>query len=110
MMIGEKIEIGKTFPHIFILLIVVVNKMGSYGNEFSEYSCAFCCDYAETTNLKPFLKTVKMIKSHWTGINNYNESKINNIILEGINSKVQLVKKICCRFSNLSMNSKKALL
>lgn len=51
-----------------------------------------------------------MIKSHWTGINNYNESKINNIILEGINSKVQLVKKICCRFSNLSMNSKKALL
>ncbi|MDB3907883.1 transposase [Crocinitomicaceae bacterium] len=75
-----------------------------------QYSCAFWCDYAETTNLKPFLNTVKMIKSHWTGINNYNESKINNIILEGINSKVQLVKKICCRFSNLSMNSKKALL
>jgi transposase len=63
---------------------------------------AFWCDYAETTNLEPFLKTVKMIKSHWTGINNYTKSKINNGILEGINSKVQLAKKRARGYRNIN--------
>lgn len=62
---------------------------------------AFWCDYAENSNLEPFLKTVKMIKNHWTGINNYTKSNINNGILEGINSKVQLAKKRARGYRNI---------
>ncbi len=62
---------------------------------------AFWCDYAENSNLEPFTKTVKMIKRHWTGINNYTKSKINNGILEGINSKVQLAKKRARGYRNI---------
>ena len=42
-----------------------------------------------------------MIKRHWTGINNYTKSKINNGILEGINSKVQLAKKRARGYRNI---------
>ena len=62
---------------------------------------AFWCDYAENSNLEPFTRTVKMIKRHWTGINNYTKSKINNGILEGINSKVQLAKKRARGYRNV---------
>ncbi|MFM6223347.1 MAG: transposase, partial [Dolichospermum sp.] len=54
---------------------------------------AFWCDLAENSNLAPFHNVSKTIKNHWQGIVNYTHSKINNGILEGINSKIQLAKK-----------------
>jgi len=54
---------------------------------------AFWCDLVEERGIFPFLKVVKTIKSHWSGIIKYIESKINNGILEGLNSKIQLAKK-----------------
>jgi transposase len=33
------------------------------------------------------------MKAHWSGLVNYSETKLNNGILEGINSKIQLAKK-----------------
>jgi len=42
-----------------------------------------------------------MLKSHWSGINNYFKSKLNNGILEGINSKIQLAKKRARGFRNI---------
>jgi transposase len=54
---------------------------------------AFWCDLAEESGIFPFKKAVKTIKAHWTGIINYIESRINNGILEGLNSKIQLAKK-----------------
>lgn len=54
---------------------------------------AFWCDLAENSNLAPFIKAAKTIKNHWDGIINYTKSKINNGVLEGINSKIQLAKK-----------------
>jgi transposase len=51
------------------------------------------CDEVEKTNMPPFKQFVKMIKSHWTGIVNFCETQINNGILEGINSKIQLAKR-----------------
>ena len=61
-------------------------------NEAESY-LAFWCDLAEESNIYPFKKLVKTIKAHWSGIVNYIESKINNGILEGLNSKIQLAKK-----------------
>ncbi|NBC26434.1 MAG: ISL3 family transposase, partial [Bacteroidetes bacterium] len=36
---------------------------------------------------------VKTVKKHWDGILNYITSKLTNGILEGINSKIQLIKR-----------------
>jgi len=54
---------------------------------------AFWCDIATESGIFPFQKAVNTIKAHWRGIVNYIESHINNGILEGINSKIQLAKK-----------------
>jgi transposase len=51
------------------------------------------CSEVEKSNITPFKQFVKMIKAHWTGIVNFCETEINNGVLEGINSKVQLAKK-----------------
>lgn len=54
---------------------------------------AFWCDIVEESGIRPFIKVANTIKAHWTGIINYIESRINNGILEGLNSKIQLAKK-----------------
>lgn len=62
---------------------------------------AFWCDLVEDSGIFPFKKAVKTIKSHWTGILNYIESRINNGILEGLNSKIQLAKKRARGYRNV---------
>lgn len=62
---------------------------------------AFWCDLVEESGVFPFKKAVKTIKSHWTGILNYIESRINNGILEGLNSKIQLAKKRARGYRNV---------
>lgn len=51
------------------------------------------CNEVEKSNIIPFKQFVKTVKAHWTGIVNFCEAEINNGILEGINSKVQLAKR-----------------
>jgi transposase len=51
------------------------------------------CKQVDKSNIAPFQQFVKTVKSHWTGIVNFCEKEINNGILEGINSKVQLAKR-----------------
>lgn len=67
--------------------------------EASSY-LAYWCDIAEESKLEPFISVVDTIKRHWTGIVNYIKSKLNNGILEGINSKIQLAKKRARGFRN----------
>ena len=62
---------------------------------------AFWCDMTEESGIFPFIKFVKTIKSHWTGIINYINSKISNGILEGINSKIQLAKRRARGYRNI---------
>lgn len=69
--------------------------------EDAESYLAFWCDMAQDSGIFPFMKFVKTIKSHWTGIINYIESKISNGILEGINSKIQLVKRRARGYRNI---------
>ena len=61
--------------------------------EEAESYLAFWCDIADDSGIFPFQKVVRTIKAHWSGIINYIESRINNGILEGLNSKIQLAKK-----------------
>lgn len=59
----------------------------------AETYLAFWCEYADDSAIYLFQKTSKTIKAHWSGIINYIESRINNGVIEGINSKIQLAKK-----------------
>ena len=63
---------------------------------------AFWCDLAEESAIRPFVKVVNTIKAHWTGIINYIQSRINNGILEGLNSKIQLAKKRARGYRNIN--------
>jgi transposase len=48
--------------------------------------------WATHSRLKPMIKAARTIKNHWEGILNWRKSKINNGILEGLNSVIQAVK------------------
>ncbi len=62
---------------------------------------SYWCDLAEESGIKSFVEVVKTIKNHWDGIMNYIKSKLNNGILEGINSKIQLAKKRARGYRNI---------
>lgn len=61
--------------------------------EEAESYLAFWCDMVDESKISSFIKASNTIKAHWSGVINYIESKINNGILEGLNSKIQLAKK-----------------
>ena len=63
---------------------------------------AFWCDLADESGIFPFKKAVNTIKAHWSGIINYIESRINNGILEGLNSQIQLAKKRARGYRNIN--------
>jgi len=62
---------------------------------------SYWCDLVEDSKIQPFLKAASTIKGHWSGIINYFNSKLNNGILEGINSKIQLAKKRARGYRNI---------
>jgi len=43
--------------------------------------------------LKPVIKVARMIKSHWENVVTYFDHRITNAVSEGLNSKIQTVKK-----------------
>ena len=48
--------------------------------------------WATHSKLEPIIKAAKTVKRHWDGIVKWHESKINNGILEGLNSVIQAAK------------------
>ena len=51
------------------------------------------CAEVETSKIPAFMKFVKTVKAHLSGIINFIETKITNAILESINNKIQMAKK-----------------
>lgn len=51
------------------------------------------CNEVETAKIPAFMAFAKTVRSHWSGIVHFVESRITNGILEGINSKIQLAKR-----------------
>ena len=49
-------------------------------------------NWATHSRLDPVIKAAKSIKKHWDGVINWFESRINNGILEGLNSVIQAAK------------------
>jgi transposase len=63
---------------------------------------AYWCDLVNDSKIQPFMSVAKTIKLHWTGVVNFFKSGLNNGILEGINSKIQLAKRRARGFRNMS--------
>lgn len=63
---------------------------------------SYWCDLAEESKIYPFIKAAKTLKAHWSGLVNYSETNLNNGILEGINSKIQLAKKRARGYRNIN--------
>ena len=59
------------------------------------------CEEVENSKIPAFMKFVKTVRSHWSGIIHFVETKITNGILEGINSKVQLAKRRARGYRNI---------
>lgn len=59
------------------------------------------CNEVEEAKIPAFMAFARMVKSHWSGIIHFVESRINNGILEGINSKVQLAKRRARGYRNM---------
>jgi len=55
--------------------------------------------WATHSRLDPIIKVAKTIRSHWDGVVNWMRSKINNGILEGLNSVIQAAKAKARGFS-----------
>ena len=55
---------------------------------------------ATHSRLKAVTEVAKTIKAHWDGILNYFDSRITNGILEGMNSIVQLTKRMARGYRN----------
>lgn len=70
-------------------------------SEEAEGYLAYWCDLAEESKILPFIKVVNTIKGHWNGVVNFFQSRLNNGILEGINSKIQLAKKRARGYRNI---------
>jgi transposase len=62
---------------------------------------SYWCDLVEESKIFPFIQAAKTLKAHWFGIVNYAETNLNNGILEGINSKIQLAKKRARGYRNI---------
>ena len=70
--------------------------------EQAEGYLAFWCDMVEDSGITAFLKFVKTLRSHWNGVINYTKSRLTNGILEGINSKIQLIKRRARGYRNIT--------
>ena len=61
---------------------------------------AYWCDLVQESGIYPFIKFTNTLKSHWSGLINFAESKISNGVMEGINNKIQLAKRRARGYKN----------
>jgi transposase len=59
------------------------------------------CQLSEASDLEHFQKVAQCVRYHMAGILEYIKSRINNGILEGINSKIQLAKRRARGYRNM---------
>ena len=72
--------------------------------EYKEEAGAFLsywCDLVDEAKIFPFKKFVNTLKTHWSGIMNYFDSRLTNGVLEGINNKIQLAKRRARGYRNI---------
>lgn len=89
-------QVGDFKDYIYLLMNQITDFYHRKQYEQLAAQLMFIADFAQEQ-----LKTnaiTKTIKSHFKGITNYSKSKVSNGILEGINSKIQAIKRIARGF------------
>lgn len=56
--------------------------------------------WASHSRLKPVLKAAQTIKSHFENVVTYVHHRVTNAVAEGLNSKIEKVKRLACGFRN----------
>jgi transposase len=56
--------------------------------------------WAIRSRLEPIKRVARMIKKHWEGVINAATSDVTNARAEGINSKIQWIKRMACGYRN----------
>ena len=59
------------------------------------------CSWVMSSKIEPMKKVVNTIKSHWSWIINYIEKKINNWVVEWLNSIIQTIKRRARWYRNI---------
>jgi len=77
------VQMRETFQQLYTL-----NTLGEFEQKLGEW-----CAWLKTSDLEPILKVRQMVLDHWDGITRWQESRINNGILEGLNSLIQAAKR-----------------
>ena len=75
--------IGESFQQIY-----TANTVQDFESLLSQ-----CYNWATHSQLPPMVKAAKTIKRHWEGVIRWQESQINNGILEGLNPVLQAAKR-----------------
>ncbi|NET73454.1 MAG: ISL3 family transposase [Sphaerospermopsis sp. SIO1G2] len=91
--IAKRVKAGKVSPEDYQDLKACFGKL--YEQRSTEEASAFLAFWIEYAQEKIGLakKTIRSIQKHWKGIVQQVESKLSNGRLEGINNKIQLIKR-----------------
>lgn len=90
---NELIELLPTIGKAYQLKVLFDDFWEFEYREEAEAFLSFWCDLVDESKIFPLLKFANSVRSHWSGIMKFIDSKISNGILEGINSKIQLAKR-----------------
>jgi len=58
------------------------------------------CAWAIRSRLEPVKRVARMIQKHWQGVLNAATSNVTNALSEGLNSKIQWIKRKACGYRN----------
>jgi transposase len=56
--------------------------------------------WAIRSRLEPMKRVARMIKTHWEGVINAATTNVTNALSEGMNSKIQWIKRLACGYRN----------
>ena len=84
---------GSGFTLLFEAFIIAFQDLYHQSQDDAETYLKKWFFWATHSRLEPIIDAAYTIKRHWNGILRWFESKINNGILEGINSLIQAAKR-----------------
>lgn len=90
---NELIELLPTIGKAYRLKVLFDDFWEFEDTEEAAAFLTFWCDLVDESKIFPLIKFANSVRSHWSGILKFVESKISNGILEGINNKIQLAKR-----------------
>lgn len=97
----QRRELSKQYPKLGRALGLRESLQDVLGSR-DEESLKWWCGWASRSQLEPFVKLSRTLKSHWEGILGFFKSGITSAAIEGLNGKIQLAKRMARGFRNFA--------